>query len=110
MFLTIIDTGVINCVSQMAEDDPWCKEKKYKTDEQMIYCMQMALDFSSDIPMFLFKDWNTTGGGRYFLTILFCMILAISIELISFIRWYLKDSSRSAASQSSLHINKSEMG
>jgi hypothetical protein len=68
----------------------------------------MTLDFSSDIPMFLFKGWDATGGGKYFLTILFCMILAISIELVNFIRWYMKDKTKSNMNQSSLHINKSE--
>lgn len=96
----------------MADDDPWCHERHYKTDEQMIYCMQMPLDFTAQIPVFMWKDWHPITGGSYFGAIVFSMALAVMIELVPFIRWYLKDVRGALSNEQSDHsenpINKSE--
>lgn len=70
--------------------DPWCREKKYTSDEQMTYCMQMPLDFTNQVPWVLFEGWNAISPGGYFGVLVFVFSLAWIIETVPFIRWYLK--------------------
>ena len=71
--------------------DPWCREIKYKTDEQMTYCMQMSLDFTSNVPWILFEHWTARTPATYFGSLVFVFVLAWIIETIPFIRWYDKN-------------------
>ena len=90
----------------MADDDPWCHERKYTSDEQMIYCMQMPLDFTATVPMFLWKDWQGGFAGAVFLSI----FMALVIEFVPFIRWYIQEHiSSSTAKTGENDINKSDL-
>ncbi|CDW72339.1 copper transporter 1-like isoform 2 [Stylonychia lemnae] len=93
----------------MENDDPWCKEMRYKTDEQMAYCMQLGLDFRPHVYWILFEEWTGYKEGSYTGGLFFIMFLAIIIETVPFIRWIIKNKQEQAEKVApDNHINKSD--
>lgn len=70
----------------------------------------MALDFTTEIPFFLWEKWQVHSGGTYLLTMLFSMLLAISIEAVPFLRWYRREGSDEKSGRNEQLINKSDIG
>ena len=75
----------------MNNDDPWCKEMKYTSDEQMAYCMQLGVDFRSQVYYILFEGWAGFETSKYVGGLFLMFFLAFVIETVPFIRWYLRN-------------------
>jgi len=57
----------------------------------MAYCMQLGVDFRSQVYYILFKGWAGFETSKYVGGLFLMFFLAFVIETVPFIRWYLRN-------------------